>query len=167
MMTQKKGNPYNKLFNTLSGVRLMPSILSQINILCSSLVKPYYTKWRFTRYLPSTRYDHFTRLQHIGFHRSGVIRIWNVQCFIWSKNSVFNFTAVRYSLHKCSKMIYRTRVTCFPYTGVHGSKKNVSPSSLDLNLVSSLLQSALQSKLYQDFRYVDYLKGVLLHCWVW
>jgi len=29
----------------------------------------------------------------------------NVQYFIWSKNSVFNFTTVRYSLHKCSEMI--------------------------------------------------------------
>jgi len=26
----------------------------------------------------------------------------NVQYFIWSKNSVFSFTAVRYSLHKCT-----------------------------------------------------------------
>jgi len=29
----------------------------------------------------------------------------NVQYFIWSKSSVFNFIAVRYSLHKCSEMI--------------------------------------------------------------
>jgi len=29
----------------------------------------------------------------------------NVQYFIWSKKSVFHFTAVRYSLHKCSETI--------------------------------------------------------------
>ena len=29
----------------------------------------------------------------------------DVQYFIWSKKSVFNFTAVRYSLHKCSETI--------------------------------------------------------------
>jgi len=43
MMTQK-GHPYNKLFNTSSDVRLMSCILPQLNILCRSLVKPYYTK---------------------------------------------------------------------------------------------------------------------------
>jgi len=37
-MTQK-GDPYTKLFTILSGVRLMSCILSQLNILCSSLVK--------------------------------------------------------------------------------------------------------------------------------
>ena len=42
-MTQK-GRPYTKLFRTLSGVRLMSCILSQLNILCSSLIKLYYTK---------------------------------------------------------------------------------------------------------------------------
>jgi len=29
----------------------------------------------------------------------------NVQYFIKTKNNVFNFTAVKYSLHKCSKTI--------------------------------------------------------------
>jgi len=38
-MTQK-GDPYIKLFNTLSGVRLMSC---QLNILCNSLMKPYFT----------------------------------------------------------------------------------------------------------------------------
>jgi len=36
----------------------MSCILSQLSILCSSLVKPI--RWRFTRYSPFTRYDHFT-----------------------------------------------------------------------------------------------------------
>jgi len=63
--------------------------------------------------------------------------------------------------------IHRTCVTCFLYTGVHGSKKNSLPSSWDLNLVSSLLGRALQAKMYrQNFRDVGRLKRVLLHCWV-
>jgi len=43
MMTQKS-DPYVKLFNTLPEVGLMYYILSRLNILCSSLVKLYYTK---------------------------------------------------------------------------------------------------------------------------
>jgi len=42
MMTQK-GDLYTKLFSTLSGVRIMSCGLSQLNILCSNLVKPFYT----------------------------------------------------------------------------------------------------------------------------
>ena len=42
-MTQK-GDPYTKLFNVTSEVRLMSCILPQLNILCRSLVKLYYTK---------------------------------------------------------------------------------------------------------------------------
>jgi len=43
-----------------------------------------------------------------------------------------------------------------------------APSSADLNLANSLLWRALQQKLYrQDFRDVDRLKCVLLHCLVW
>jgi len=40
----QKGDPYTKLFNTLSPVTSMSCILSQLNILCSSLVKLYYIK---------------------------------------------------------------------------------------------------------------------------
>jgi len=42
-MTQK-GDPYVKLFSTLSEVILMSCILSQLNILCNYLIKPYFTK---------------------------------------------------------------------------------------------------------------------------
>jgi len=42
MMTQK-GDLYNKLFNILSALKLISCIMSQIKILCSSLVKRYYT----------------------------------------------------------------------------------------------------------------------------
>ena len=43
MMTQK-GDPYTKVFSTLSEVTLMYCILAQLNILCSSEIKPYFTK---------------------------------------------------------------------------------------------------------------------------
>jgi len=43
MMTQK-GDPYVKLFNTLSEVILLSCILSQLNILCNNLIKPHFTK---------------------------------------------------------------------------------------------------------------------------
>ena len=42
-MTMQKGEPYIKLFNTLLGVRVVSWILSQSNILCTSVVT-YYTK---------------------------------------------------------------------------------------------------------------------------
>jgi len=45
-MTQK-GDPYTKLFNTLSEVRMLSCILLQLNILCSSLVKAYNIKMTF------------------------------------------------------------------------------------------------------------------------
>jgi len=70
----------------------------------------------------------------------------NVQYFIRSKTCVLNFTAVRYSLHKCRETIlcYKWQFTVqvspvFPCIGVHGSKKNLPPSSSDLILVNSLL----------------------------
>jgi len=40
----QKGDPYTKLFSILCGVTFMCCILSQLNILCSSVVKPYFTK---------------------------------------------------------------------------------------------------------------------------
>jgi len=42
-MTQK-GDTYAKLISALSGVILMACILSQLNILCNNLIKPYFTK---------------------------------------------------------------------------------------------------------------------------
>ena len=40
----QKSDPYIKLFSILSGIRLVSCILSQLNILCTTLVKPYCTK---------------------------------------------------------------------------------------------------------------------------
>jgi len=42
-MTQKD-DPYTKLFSTSSEVILIICILSQLNILCNNLIKPYFTK---------------------------------------------------------------------------------------------------------------------------
>jgi len=39
-----KGDPYIKLYSNLSRVRISSSILSQLNILCTTLVKLYHTK---------------------------------------------------------------------------------------------------------------------------
>jgi len=61
----------------------------------------------------------------------------NVQYFIWSKNNVFNFTAVIYSAQvqwndtMLRMTIQRTRITCFLYSEVHVSKKNHPLSSSD------------------------------------
>ena len=43
MMTQK-GDPCTKVSNTLSEVTLMCFVLAQLSILCSSVIKPYFTK---------------------------------------------------------------------------------------------------------------------------
>jgi len=52
-MIMQKGDPHIKLFSTLSGVRMLSSVLPQLNILCISIVK------RFTRYSPFIRYEYF------------------------------------------------------------------------------------------------------------
>jgi len=66
-MTQK-GDPYTKLFSTVSGVIFMYWILSQLNILCNSMIKPYFTKM--------TIHSFFTIHMIRPFHaiRSGAIR---------------------------------------------------------------------------------------------
>ena len=43
-MVTQKSKLYIKLFSTLSRVRLMSCILSQLNTLCTSLVKSHYTE---------------------------------------------------------------------------------------------------------------------------
>jgi len=93
-MTQK-GDPYTKVFSTLSEVILMCCILAQLNIFCSSVRKPYFTKMAI--------HPLFT------VHMLRPLHVFNI-----------------------------------------------------LDLIE-----ALQQKLYrQDFRDVDRLKHVLLHCWV-
>jgi len=105
MMTQK-GDPYTKVFSALSEVILMCCILSQLNILCSSVIKPYFTKM--------TIYPLFTIHMLRPFHAfSNILDLieaeqsihQNDHYFIWSKKSVVHVTAVRYSLHKCSERI--------------------------------------------------------------
>ena len=172
-MTQK-GDPYAKLFSILSGVILMSCILSQLNILCNNLIKPYFTEWRLTRYSPFTCYDHFTC--------SPTYCIWSEQgnqyiktfstlsgvrtVFLIYRSCIF-FAQVQWNDTAIKTTIHSTRVACFLCAKVHESNKNLLPSSLDLNLVNSLLWRALQQKLYrQEFRDVECLTRVLLHCWV-
>ena len=74
-MTQK-GDPYIKVFSTLSEVRVLSYFLSQLNILCTSLVKPSYSKNDDS---PIIHHSHVTAILHIirciGFHQSGVFHM--------------------------------------------------------------------------------------------
>ena len=58
--------------------------------------------------------------------------------------------------------------TYFSHTVYIRNKKNLLLSSSDFSLVSLLLWTALQRKLYcQSCRDFDHLKHILLLCWVW
>jgi len=100
----QKGDPYTKLFNTSFEVIQMLCILLPLNILCNNLIKPYFTKMTahplFTVHILRPFHAFSNVLDLIRAEKS---MYQNVQYFIWSKNSVFNFTAVIYSSHKCSK----------------------------------------------------------------
>ena len=88
-MTQK-GDPYTKVFSTLSEIILMCCILAQLNILCSSVIKPYFTKMAihplFSVHMLRPLYVFSNILDLIEAEQS---IHQNVQYFIWSKNSVF------------------------------------------------------------------------------
>jgi len=43
-LMKQKGDQYTKVFSTLSEVILMCCVLAQLNILCGSVIKPYFTK---------------------------------------------------------------------------------------------------------------------------
>ena len=112
-------------------------ILSQLNILCTSLVKSYHTKITINRYSPFTCYDHFTCCQTYWISsKQSDSYIRNVQYVIRSRNCALNFTAVRYFLHKCSEC---SRVTCFSAYRSSWKQKNLAPSSSDLSLVNFFL----------------------------
>jgi len=92
----QKSNPYIKLLSTLSGVRLVSCILSQLNILCTSLVKSHYTENDDS---PVIHRSHVTAtlrvLQRIVFHLSGVMHTSKRSAVYQSKNCVFNFTTAQ------------------------------------------------------------------------
>jgi len=158
-MTQK-GVLYTKVFNALSEVILMCCILAYLNILCSSVIKPYFSIMAiyplFTVHMLRPLHAFSNILDLIKAEQS---IYQNVQFFIWSKKSVFSIllqldilctSVVKNTVIKMT--IHRTRVTGFLCTVVHGSQKNLLPSSLELNLVNFILWRALQQKLYrQDF----------------
>ena len=104
-MTQK-GDPYIKLISTLSEVRVLSCVLSLLNILCTSLVKPCYSKNDDSFVMQRSHVTAILRvLQLLNLIEAECSIYQNVQYFIGSKNCVLNFTAIRYSLHKCRKMI--------------------------------------------------------------
>jgi len=80
--------------------------LAQLTILCSSMMKPYFAKMAIHLLVTV----HKLRPLHAFFSILDLMEAkqsihQNVQYFIWSKKAFFYFTAVRYSLHKCSEMI--------------------------------------------------------------
>ena len=80
--------------------------LAQFTILCSSVMKPYFTKMAIHLLFAvhKLRPLHaFSSILDLIEAKQSIHQ--NVQYFIWSKKSVFYFTAVRYSLHKCSERI--------------------------------------------------------------
>ena len=86
---------------------LMCCNLAQLNILCSSVIKPYFTKIAtcplFTVHMLRPLHAFSNILDLIEATEQSIHP--NVQYFIWSEKSVFHFTTVRYSLHKCSERI--------------------------------------------------------------
>ena len=84
---------------------MLPCILLQLTILCTSLLKPCYRKNDDSPVIHRSHvtpcYVFFNVLDFIeaecSIHRN--------QYFIRSKNCVLNFTTVRYSLQKCSETI--------------------------------------------------------------
>jgi len=166
-MMMQKNDPYSKLFSTLSEVRRM-CILSQLNIRCTRLVKPYYTKMTihplFTIHMlrpiymfsvwwiSSKRCDPYIKTFST---LSGVRTVF----WILPQLDILCTSAVKWYYAK--KTIHRSRDTCFPRYYLSSWKL---PCSLDLNLVNFLLCRALQQNLYrQNFRDIDHLKRILLH----
>jgi len=85
-----KGDPYSKVFSILSEVILMCCILAQLNILCSSVIKLYFTKTAiqplFTLHMLRPLHAFSNILDLIEAEQS---IHQNVQYFIWCKKSVF------------------------------------------------------------------------------
>jgi len=72
----QKCDPYIKVFSTLSEVRMLSCILSQLNILCTSLVKPCYSKNDDSPVIHRAHVTAILRvLRRVRFHRSGVFHI--------------------------------------------------------------------------------------------
>jgi len=141
------------------------------NILCNSLVNPYYTKMTihpiFTiQFMPYGHYtcsptycisskqsDPYIETFSTSFRVKTLFLIL-LQLDIFCTRE-WNDTMLKTTIH-------HTCVTCFRNTGVHGSKKSLLPSNSHLNLVNYILCRALQSKLCcQDFWDVDNLKYIL------
>ena len=84
----------------------MSCILSQLNILCTSLVKSHYTE---NDNSPVIHHSHVTAILVFSDVLDFVVAVCsiyqNVQYFIRSRKCVLSFTADRYSLHKCHETI--------------------------------------------------------------
>ena len=176
-MTQK-GDRYRptKLFSTLSGVRLMPCIFSQLNVLYTSLVKPCYSKnddspvihrSRLTAILPCSL-TYWISLKRSAPYIKTFSTLSGVRLVFWilPQLDILCTSAVKWYYSKNDNSPFKCHLfyRVLEFMKARKTCHRVVRTSI---LVRSLLWSALQQKLYrQDFRDVDCLKRVLLHCLV-
>ena len=128
----------------------MSCILSQLNILCSNLLKPCYTKMTIHSlfnvqtlrpfYVLSNVLD-FIESKWSGPYIKTSSTFSGVRRVFWILPQLEILCISTVKRNHAYNDINRTRITRFPYTGVHGSKKNVLQSSWYVNLVNSLLES--------------------------
>ena len=85
----QKADPYTKLFNTLTEVR--------VKYFCSGLIKPYYTNMAVRPLFTFHALRPFHAFSNeLDFIEAKWSIYQNVQYLIWSNKSVINFTAVKY-----------------------------------------------------------------------
>ena len=132
-------------------------ILSQLNILRNSLIKPCHGKNDDSPVIHRSQVTAILRVLQRIFHLSGVFHISKRSvlsrehelCFEFYRTWIF-FAQVPWN-DTMLKWQFIVQVSpVFQCTGVHGSKKNLPPRSSDLILVNSLLWRALQHKLYRS-----------------
>jgi len=91
----QKGDPYIKLFSTLSTLRVVSYILSQLNIICNSQVKPHYTKNDNSPVFTAHMLRPLCIFSNILYFIEVNWSIYQyVQYFIRRKNRVLNFTTI-------------------------------------------------------------------------
>ena len=146
MMTQK-GDPYIRVFSTLSEVRMLSCILSQLNILCTSLVNPS----QFTHYghftCSPTYWPDFIEAECSIYQTVQYLSGVRIVFWILPQIDILCTSAVkRYYAKIIKKWQFTIPVSpVFPCNGVHGSKKNLPPASSELN---SIWTSPYSGKLY-------------------
>jgi len=155
----QKFNVYIKLFGTLSGVGLAFRILTQSNILCTSLINQLHTNSPFTCYVHfmcsstywilSKRSDPYIKTFRFSTFSGVTVRL--------------NFTAIKHSLHKCSERILRAKnnnspFTCHLFSGV--SEFMEAKETVANDQSGNFLLSLQQTPFRQNFR--DFARSVTM-----